>query len=65
LYLKQGVGLPLSSLQRPVEVLGICFRFVTVSQARFFGVDRRTLEGKAVYVTDREKTLLTRPPVLS
>jgi predicted transcriptional regulator of viral defense system len=42
----------------PVEVLGMRFRFVTVSQARFFGVARRTLDGKAVYVTDREKTLL-------
>jgi predicted transcriptional regulator of viral defense system len=44
--------------KRPVEVMGIRFRFVTVSQARFFGVARRTLDGKAVYVTDREKTLL-------
>jgi predicted transcriptional regulator of viral defense system len=44
--------------KRPVEVLGIRFRFVTVSEARFFGVARRTLDGKAMYVTDREKTLL-------
>jgi predicted transcriptional regulator of viral defense system len=44
--------------KRPVEVLGIRFRFVTVSQARFFGVAHRTLDGKAVHVTDREKTLL-------
>jgi len=29
-----------------------------VSQARFFGVARRTLDGKPIYVTDREKTLL-------
>ena len=44
--------------KRPVEVLGMRFRFVTVSQARFFGVARRTLDGKTIYVTDREKTLL-------
>jgi predicted transcriptional regulator of viral defense system len=44
--------------KRPVEVLGMRFRFVTVSQARFFGVARRTLDGKPIYVTDREKTLL-------
>jgi hypothetical protein len=44
--------------KRPVEVLGIRFRFVTVSQARFFGVARRTLDGKAITVTNREKTLL-------
>ena len=44
--------------KRPVEVLGIRFRIVPVSQARLFGVTRRTLDGKAVQVTDREKTLL-------
>jgi predicted transcriptional regulator of viral defense system len=44
--------------KRPVEVLGIRFRFVTVSQARFFGVARRTQDGKPIYVTEREKTLL-------
>ncbi len=44
--------------KRPVEILGMRFRFVTVSQARFFGVLRRTLDGKPIYVTDREKTLL-------
>ena len=44
--------------KRQVEVLGMCFRFVVVSQARFFGVARRTLDGKPIYVTDREKTLL-------
>ena len=44
--------------KRPVEVLGMRFRFVTVSRAHFFGVAHQTLDGKAVYVTDREKTLL-------
>ncbi len=42
----------------PVEVLGMRFRFITVNQAHFFGVARRTMDGKAIYVTDREKTLL-------
>jgi predicted transcriptional regulator of viral defense system len=44
--------------KRPVEILGMRFHFVSVSQARFFGVTRRTLDGKPIYVTDREKTLL-------
>jgi predicted transcriptional regulator of viral defense system len=44
--------------KRPVEILGMRFRFVCVNQARFFGVARRTLDGKPIYVTDREKTLL-------
>lgn len=44
--------------KRPVEILGMRFHFVSVSQARFFGVSRRTLDGKPIYVTDREKTLL-------
>ena len=41
-----------------VEVLGIPFRFVTVVEDKFFGVAKRTLDGKSFYVTDREKTLL-------
>ncbi len=44
--------------KRPIQVLGIHFRFVTVSAARFFGIARRSLDSKAIYVTDREKTLL-------
>jgi predicted transcriptional regulator of viral defense system len=40
------------------EVLGISFRFVTVTKTKFFGVIKRTLGGKPIYVTDREKTLL-------
>jgi predicted transcriptional regulator of viral defense system len=38
--------------------LGVRFRFITLRPARFFGVVRRTLGGKDLYVTDREKTLL-------
>jgi len=44
--------------KQPVEVLGIRFRFVTVKKEHFFGVIRRTVNGKPIYVTDREKTLL-------
>lgn len=44
--------------KRPVQVLGIHFRFVTVGTERFFGIAQRSLDGKPIYVTDREKTLL-------
>ncbi|HEC34267.1 MAG TPA: transcriptional regulator [Chloroflexi bacterium] len=44
--------------RRRIEVLGIPFRFITVVEAKFFGVVKRTLDGKPLYVTDREKTLL-------
>lgn len=44
--------------QRQKRVLGIPFRFVTVVESKFFGVVKRTLDGKPLYVTDREKTLL-------
>ena len=43
---------------RRVEVLGIPFHFVTIVEAKFFGVAKRTLDGKPIYVTDREKTML-------
>lgn len=44
--------------KRPLEVLGMRFRFVTVKKAHFFGVIQRTLDGKPIYVTNREKTLV-------
>ena len=44
--------------RRQIEVLGIPFRFVTVTETKFFGVIQHTLGGKPLYVTDREKTLL-------
>ena len=44
--------------KRPVEILGMRFRFVSVSEAHFFGIARRIVDGKPIYVTDREKTLL-------
>lgn len=42
----------------PLEVLGMRFRFVTVKEAHFFGVIERTVDGKPIYVTNREKTLI-------
>lgn len=39
-------------------ILGMTFRFITVVEAKFFGVLQRTLNGQALYVTDREKTLV-------
>jgi predicted transcriptional regulator of viral defense system len=44
--------------QREKEILGMTFRFVTVVEAKFFGVIRRTLDGQPIHVTDLEKTLV-------
>jgi len=44
--------------KRPTVVLGMRFQFITVRPTHFFGVAKRSQDGKAVYVTDREKTLL-------
>lgn len=44
--------------QREKEILGVAYRFVTVTNAKFFGVVKRTLNGQPFHVTDREKTLL-------
>jgi predicted transcriptional regulator of viral defense system len=46
--------------KRPVQktILNMNFRFVTVSQDKFFGMVRRTLSGQPFQVTDREKTLV-------
>ncbi len=44
--------------KRALEVAGIHFQFVTVREARFFGVVQHTVGGKPMCVTDREKTLL-------
>ena len=44
--------------RRPVEMLGLRFHFVTVSERHFFGVTQRRLNGHLVSVTDREKTIL-------
>lgn len=44
--------------KRPVEILGMRFRFVTMQESRFFGVVRRSVNGAPIRVTDREKTLL-------
>jgi predicted transcriptional regulator of viral defense system len=44
--------------KRPIEILGLGFRFVTVSEAHYFGLAQRSLHGQAICVTDREKTLI-------
>jgi predicted transcriptional regulator of viral defense system len=44
--------------KRDVEILGQRFHFVTIKPARFFGVLQRSIDGKSISVTDREKTLL-------
>jgi len=44
--------------QSEKTILGMTFRFITVVEAKFFGVMQRTLNGQALYVTDREKTLV-------
>lgn len=44
--------------KRPLEVLEMRFRFVTMKEAHFFGVMERRIDGKPIYVTNREKTLL-------
>jgi len=46
------------SRQLEKEILGMTFRFMTVAEAKFFGVIRRTLQGQPFYVTDREKALV-------
>ena len=46
--------------KRPSEktVLGMTFRFVTVTPDKYFGVTRGTMDGQPYYVTSREKTLV-------
>ena len=44
--------------KQAIEILGMRFQFVTVSEARFFGIIQRSLGDKFFSITDREKTLL-------
>ena len=44
--------------KRDVDILGQRFHFVTISPVRFFGVVQRSLDGKPISITDREKTLI-------
>ena len=46
--------------KRPSEktIKGMRFRFVTVTEAKFFGTVTRTVGGRPFQVTDREKTLI-------
>lgn len=44
--------------KRPVSIQGINFRFITVSEKRFFGTVSRQIEGHSIILTNREKTLI-------
>lgn len=44
--------------RREKEILGVLFRFITVVDAKFFGVSKRSVGGQSIYVTDREKTVV-------
>lgn len=44
--------------KRPVDILGLRFSFVNVSEQHYFGVAQRRLNGKTICVTDQEKTLI-------
>lgn len=43
---------------RSREILGIAFRLVTVKQRKYFGIAARSIDGRTVSITDREKTLI-------
>ena len=40
------------------EILGVRYQFVTIKQARFFGILSQTVDGMAFNITDREKTIV-------
>ena len=44
--------------KRPLVLHGLTYRFVSITQARFFGITQIPLEGKRIYITDREKTIV-------
>lgn len=44
--------------KRSLSIQGVDYRFVTVSEKRFFGLVSRQIEGQSIKVTDREKTLI-------
>lgn len=44
--------------KRPITIQGMKYRFITVRERYFFGVQERNIEGFTISVTDREKTLL-------
>lgn len=51
--------------KRPVQVLGIPFRFITVRAARFFGIARRSLDGKPFTSRTAKRQFLMRRHVLT
>lgn len=44
--------------QSEKEVLGVLYRFVTVVEAKFFGVTQDSVGGRPIRITDREKTIV-------
>lgn len=40
------------------KILGVRYRFISVKQNRFFGIQKKTSKGMAFGITDREKTLI-------
>lgn len=43
--------------KQPLTVLGVRYRFVTLSQHKFFGLTQTTVTGQPVIFSDREKTV--------
>lgn len=44
--------------KRSVSIQGISYRFITVSEKRFFGTVSKQIDAQSISVTDREKTLI-------
>jgi predicted transcriptional regulator of viral defense system len=44
--------------KHPIEIAGMKFKFITVIKNHFFGISKVNISGKAILVTDREKTLV-------
>jgi predicted transcriptional regulator of viral defense system len=43
--------------KQPLTVMGVCYRFVTLSQHKFFGLTQTAVTGQPVIFSDREKTV--------
>jgi predicted transcriptional regulator of viral defense system len=44
--------------RQPGDVLGVTYKIVSVKSGKLFGVDKEWIDEVAVYVTDREKTII-------
>jgi len=49
---------PARKAKAEMVIDGVRYRFVTIGEARFFGLQERSLGGQFIWVTDREKTVL-------